>query len=134
MEYITYKRFKGKGIGGEFNLAYGTRVTEYKGFLFTQEGRCICASSSENGWGHFRPATEIGAHRQAMLEDLYRCFERGEGDLNDLLKTAVTSETRNFYWRDLLRKLPTDKLERVWRENIRQGGRKCIRSSKTGLS
>ena len=28
MDYITYKRYKGSGIGGYFNLRHGTKVTE----------------------------------------------------------------------------------------------------------
>ena len=35
MEYIVYKRFRGAGIDGEFNLRYGTVVSEIKGFLLT---------------------------------------------------------------------------------------------------
>ena len=58
MAYITYKRFKGEGIGGYFNLPYGTIVTERDGFLFAKDSRCICAVTSENGWNHFRPNTE----------------------------------------------------------------------------
>ena len=32
MDYITYKRYKGSGIGGYFNLRHGTKVTENGGF------------------------------------------------------------------------------------------------------
>lgn len=31
MDYITYKRYKGSGIGGYFNLRHGTKVTENGG-------------------------------------------------------------------------------------------------------
>ena len=36
MEYIVYKRFRGNGIDGEFNLRYGTAVSEIEGFLLQQ--------------------------------------------------------------------------------------------------
>ena len=39
MEYIAYKRFRGAGIDGEFNLRYGTVVSEIEGFLFAADGR-----------------------------------------------------------------------------------------------
>ena len=71
MEYIAYKRFRGKGIDGEFNLRYGTVVTERDSFLFAADGRKICAITSENGWEHFRPNTQEGAKRQKMLNELY---------------------------------------------------------------
>ena len=76
MEYIVYKRFRGVGIDGEFNLRYGTAVTEDGGFLISPDGRRICAITSENGWGHFRPNTQEGAKRQKMLNDLYRWYTK----------------------------------------------------------
>ena len=50
MDYITYKRYKGSGIGGYFNLRHGTKVTENGGFLHAPDGRGICAVTSEDGW------------------------------------------------------------------------------------
>lgn len=76
MEYIVYKRFRGNGIDGEFNLRYGTAVSEIEGFLFAADGRRICAATSENGWEHFRQNTPEGAMRQEMLERLYRWYEK----------------------------------------------------------
>ena len=43
MDYITYKRYKGSGIGGYFNIRHGTKVTENGGFLHAPDGRGICA-------------------------------------------------------------------------------------------
>ena len=60
MDYITYKRYKGSGIGGYFNLRHGTKVTENGGFLHAPDGRGICAVTSEDGWEHFRPDTPEG--------------------------------------------------------------------------
>ena len=60
MDYITYKRYKGSGIGGYFNLRHGTKVTENGGFLHAPDGRGICAVTSEDGWEHFRPDTPDG--------------------------------------------------------------------------
>ena len=49
MDYITYKRYKGSGIGGYFNIRHGTKVTENGGFLHAPDGRGICAVTSEDG-------------------------------------------------------------------------------------
>lgn len=76
MEYIVYKRFRGAGIDGEFNLRYGTAVSEIEGFLLAEDGRRICAATSENGWEHFRQNTPEGAMRQEMLEHLYRWYAK----------------------------------------------------------
>ena len=54
MDYITYKRYKGSGIGGYFNLRHGTKVTENGGFLHAPDGRGICAVTSEDGLKHLR--------------------------------------------------------------------------------
>ena len=80
MDYITYKRYKGSGIGGYFNLRHGTKVTENGGFLHAPDGRGICAVTSEDGWEHFRPDTPEGAYRQKLLDKLYRFYISGKGD------------------------------------------------------
>lgn len=89
MEYIVYKRFRGHGIDGEFNLRYGTVVSEIEGFLFAADGRRICAATSENGWEHFRPNTQEGAERQKMLNDLYRWYRK-----TDAVKTLRMTNGR----------------------------------------
>ena len=70
MEYITYRRFKGKSLSGEINIPFGTILQEHEKFLYLN-GKQICCVTSENGWEHFRPNTDEGQRRQAMLEKLY---------------------------------------------------------------
>lgn len=41
MDYITYKRYKGSGIGGYFNIRHGTKVTENGGFLHARTARYL---------------------------------------------------------------------------------------------
>ena len=115
MDYITYKRFRGNGIDGFFNLRFGTIVHAVDGFLFEQDGRCICAVTSENGWGHFRPNTPEGEHRQEMLDELYRHYESGAGDAADFDEENWPGAV-NLYWKNLLRTMPTDRLEQYHRE------------------
>ena len=122
MEYIVYKRFKERGIGGDFNLPYGTICKEEGGFLFAPDGRQICAVTSENGWGHFRPNTREGANRQAMLDRLekfYRSKEASpyfEGDIY----YREFSPGENDYWLHILRTMETSRLEKLY--TLRIGG------------
>ena len=122
MDYIVYKRFRGKGIGGNFNLPYGTIVAEHNGFLYASDGRQICSATSENGWCHFRPNTPEGAHRQAMLDRLAKFYKSKaaapyfEGDIyyRDL------APEENDYWLHLLRTMETSRLENLY--TLRIGG------------
>ena len=118
MEYISYKRFKKMGIDGNFNISFGTVVQEKDGYLFTLEGRCICAVTSENGWEHFRPNTFEGKHRQDMLNKLYIYYRTGKGNIDDVYNLADPNKIQNTYWKNLIRTLPTDKLEQFYKEHI----------------
>ena len=122
MEYIVYRRFKAEGIDGVFNLRYGTIAMEQDGFLFTTDGRKICAITSENGWGHFRPNTPEGAYRQRMLNDLYQWYTKhgcGEDFIDELWPGQ-----ENGYWKNRLRTANTERLERIYQEKF--GGKPCM--------
>lgn len=118
LNYFTYRRFKGNGIDGAFNLKYGTIVTEAGGFLYTQDGRCICAVTSENGWQHFRPDTPEGEHRQAMIDRLYRYYESGQGDSGEDFAPEKWPGKVNLYWKNLIRTMRTPQLEAFYKERI----------------
>lgn len=45
MIYITTKRFKRKGIDGNFNIPYGTSIESDNGYLW-QNGKRICSEKS----------------------------------------------------------------------------------------
>lgn len=124
MEYIVYKRFRGVGIDGEFNLRYGTAVTEDGEFLIAPDGRRICATTSENGWEHFRPNTQEGAERQKMLNDLYRWYEKN-GCGEDFADEKWPGQ-ENGYWKNRLRTASTSRLKQIYAEKI--GGKACISS------
>ena len=114
IEYIVYKRFRGHGIDGEFNLRYGTAVTEDGGFLTAPDGRRICVATSENGWEHFRPNTQEGAERQKMLNDLYSWYTKngcGEDFADEKWPTQ-----QNGYWKNRLRTAPKERLEEICRQ------------------
>ena len=122
MEYIVHKRFKGKGIGGDLNLPYGTLVAEHNGFLSTSDGRKICAVTSENGWEHFRPNTPEGAHRQAMLDMLEKFYKSNDAAPyfdGDIYYRAF-KPGENDYWLHILRTMETSRLENLY--TLRIGG------------
>ena len=111
MTYFTFRRFKQLGVEGEFNLPFGTLVVEIDGFLY-YDNKLICAVTSENGWEHFRPNTIEGAYRQAMLNNLYKWYNKnGCGD--EFTEDKWPNQT-NYYWKNLLRTTSTSKLEKIY--------------------
>ena len=136
MDYITYKRYKGSGIGGYFNIRHGTKVTENGGFLHAPDGRGICAVTSEDGWEHFRPDTLEGAYRQKLLDKLYRFYISGKGDAAAFYRSPPAGlpdgdaaadftaerfpDADNYYWKNLLRTMPTPKLTAFYSARLGQ--------------
>lgn len=118
MEYITYKRFLGRGIDGTFNLPYGTVLTENAGFLYTPDGRAVCAVTSENGWGHFRQNTPEGAFRQEMLNRLYKYYRRRPELVAVDFDPAKWPEANNTYWKSLLRTMQTEELTVFYKSRL----------------
>lgn len=123
MEYVVHTRFKGKGIGGYFNLPYGTVCTEAGGFIHAPDGRGICAVTSENGWEHFRPNTEEGRRRQLMLNLLYDYYTPhghtpARGNAAEDFAAEKWPDSNNLYWKNLLRTMPTDKLTQFYAERL----------------
>ena len=116
MDYIVYKRFKGKGIGGDFNLPYGTVVAEHNGFLSASDGRQICAVTSENGWEHFRPNTPEGAYRQEMLAALYQWYNKN--GCGDDFADEKWPNIENGYWKNRLRTATTERLRQIYFEKF----------------
>lgn len=118
MEYIVHKRFKGKGIDGNFNLRYGTIITEREGFLYAPDGRRICAATSENGWEHFRQNTPEGSHRQVMLEWLYSYYKNNPRANTDDFDAEKWPGAINLYWKNLLRTMKTSELEKYYQARV----------------
>ena len=113
MDYITYKRFKGKSISGEVNIPFGTILQEHEKILYLN-GRPICCVTSENGWNHFRLLTDEGKYRQDMLDKLYRWYTKnGCGD--DFADEKWPTQ-QNGYWKNRLRTAPTERLEEICRQ------------------
>lgn len=118
MDYIVYKRFRGDGIEGRFNLPYGTVCEERDGYIFAPDGRRICAATSENGWGHFRQNTPEGAFRQTMLDRLYRHYERRPELTAEDFDPEKWPGADNTYWKSLLRTMQTEDLTAFYRARL----------------
>ena len=116
MDYIVYKRFKGKGIGGDFNLPYGTVVAEHNGFLSASDGRQICAVTSENGWEHFRPNTDEYAYRQEMLAALYQWYNKN--GCGEDFADEKWPDQENGYWKNRLRTASMERLRQIYFEKF----------------
>jgi hypothetical protein len=53
MSYLCRKRFKGKGLAGQFNIPYGSVLTENAIGRLCYEDKAVCASSSEISHDYF---------------------------------------------------------------------------------
>lgn len=121
MDYITYKRFKGKSLSGEVNIPFGTVLQERYGFLYLGE-KPVCCVTSENGWNHFRPLTDEGKYRQDMLDKLYRWYTK-HGCGEDFIDDKWLGQD-NGYWKNRLRTASTERLEKIYQEKF--GGTPCM--------
>lgn len=118
MDYVVTRRFRGTGIGGAFNLPYGTVCHLVGEYITAPDGRTVCTRTSENAYGYFRPNTEEGRRRAILLAGLYRYYERGPGDAADDFDPAKWPGAENLYWRHLLRTMPTDRLTAWYRDRL----------------
>lgn len=74
MNYITFKKFKREGLGGNFNLHPGKKVEERNGVLY-RAGKAICNERSAAGHAHFARnddgrGLERGALTAGIMETL----------------------------------------------------------------
>lgn len=115
MDYITYRRFKGKSISGDTNIPFGTILQEHGGFLYLN-GKPICCVTSENSWQHFRPNTDEGQRRQEMLEKLYRWY--GKHGCGEDFTDEKWPGQENGYWKNRLRTASTERLKQIYFEKF----------------
>ena len=77
MRYIVTRRFRGKAICGEVNLPYGTTCEEHDGILVLEDGRKLCADTSQNAYDYFsRDDDGMGRERGTLVYDIRRTLER----------------------------------------------------------
>ena len=77
MRYIVTRRFRGKAICGAVNLPYGTACEIQDGYLILDDGRRLCAVTSQNAYDHFsRDDDGLGKERGKLVKDIRRTLER----------------------------------------------------------
>ena len=77
MRYIVTRRFRGKAICGEVNLPYGTTCEEHDGILVLEDGRKLCADTSQNAYDYFsRNDDGHGLERGKLVQDIRCTLER----------------------------------------------------------
>ena len=77
MRYIVTRRFRGKAICGVVNLPYGTACDTQDGYLILDDGRRLCAVTSQNAYDHFsRDDDGLGKERGKLVQDIRRTLER----------------------------------------------------------
>lgn len=116
MNYTVHKRFKGKGIGGDFNLPYGTKCRMEDGLIYAPDGRCVCAATSENGWEHFHEDTPEAHQRHSMISALEAYYKAG-ADVSELYYREF-APNENDYWLHILRTMDTSRLAALCLKNL----------------
>ena len=77
MRYIVTRRFRGKAICGGVNLPYGTTCEEHDGILVLEDGRRLCAVTSQNAYDYFsRDDDGNGLERGKLVHDIMCTLER----------------------------------------------------------
>ena len=77
MRYIVTRRFRGRAICGAVNLPYGTTCETQDGYLILDDGRRLCAVTSQNAYDHFsRDDDGLGRERGKLVKDIRRTLER----------------------------------------------------------
>ena len=77
MRYIVTRRFRCNAICGPVNLPYGTTCETQDGYLILDDGRLLCAVTSQNAYDHFsRNDDGHGLERGKLVHDIRRTLER----------------------------------------------------------
>ena len=93
MEYITYKRLRGKAMCGEVNLPYGTIVECQNGFLFVDE-KPICTSHSQNAYDYFaRNDDGNGLERGKLICEIIKILSK---------RDKAYQDRWNNVWKDMV--------------------------------
>ena len=77
MRYIVTRRFRGRAICGAVNLPYGTTCEEHDGILVLEDGRKLCADTSQNAYDYFsRDDDGHGLERGKLVEEITSRMEK----------------------------------------------------------
>ena len=96
MRYIVTRRFRGKAICGEVNLPYGTTCEEHDGILVLEDGRRLCAVTSQNAYDYFsRDDDGNGLERGKLVHDIMCTLERRDAKYQSRWDRLWTDEGAN---------------------------------------
>ena len=77
MRYIVTRRFHRNAICGPVNLPYGTTCEEHDGILVLEDGRKLCANTSQNAYDYFsRDDDGHGLERGKLVEEITSRMEK----------------------------------------------------------
>ena len=80
MTYITTKRFKRKGIDGDFNIPYGTAIESENGYLWL-DGKRICLEKSAVMREYFaRNDDDLGQKRSKIAHSIIDAMLMRDGE------------------------------------------------------
>ena len=83
MEYITTKRFKRKGIDGNFNIPYGATIKSENGYLW-HKGKRICSEKSAVMREYFaRNDDDLGVKRSKIAHQIIDAMLLQEGETKE---------------------------------------------------
>lgn len=96
MRYIVTRRFRGKAICGEVNLPYGTTCEEHDGILVLEDGRRLCAVTSQNAYDYFsRNDDGNGLERGKLVHDIMCTLERRDAKYQSRWDALWADEVAN---------------------------------------
>ena len=100
MRYIVTRRFRGKAICGEVNLPYGTTCEEHDGILVLEDGRRLCAVTSQNAYDFFsRNDDGNGLERGKLVEEITSHMEKRDAKHQARWDALWADEVANHFRR-----------------------------------
>ena len=100
MRYIVTRRFRGKAICGEVNLPYGTTCEEHDGILVLEDGRRLCAVTSQNAYDYFsRDDDGNGLERGKLVEEITSRMEKRDAKHQARWDALWADEVANHFRR-----------------------------------
>ena len=100
MRYIVTRRFRCNAICGPVNLPYGTTCEEHDGILVLEDGRKLCANTSQNAYDYFsRDDDGNGLERGKLVHDIMCTLERRDAKYQARWDRLWADEVANHFRR-----------------------------------
>ena len=100
MRYIVTHRFRCNAICGPVNLPYGTTCEEHDGILVLEDGRRLCAVTSQNAYDYFsRDDDGNGLERGKLVEEIKSRMEKRDAKHQARWDALWADEVANHFRR-----------------------------------